>query len=129
MYLDTSVALAHVLTEDRRPPASFWANSFVSSRLLHYEIWTRLHRLGQSKSSGPRTRALLEVVGILEMTPEMLEPVLDGFGDSVRTLDAIHLASMTWMRDQRMAFKLATYDKRLAAAAAKFGVEVMSPER
>jgi len=63
------------------------------------------------------------------MTPEMLEPVLDGFGDSVRTLDAIHLASMTWMRDQRMAFKLATYDKRLAAAAAKFGVEVMSPER
>ncbi|TPW05675.1 MAG: hypothetical protein FD129_2744 [bacterium] len=60
------------------------------------------------------------------MTPEVLESVLDGFGGSVRTLDAIHLATMTWMRDQRMTFQLATYDARLAAAARKLGVDVMS---
>jgi len=62
------------------------------------------------------------------MTPGVLESVLDGFGGSVRTLDAIHLATMAWMRDQRMAFTLATYDKRLAGAAEKLGISVMAIE-
>lgn len=43
IYVDTSVALAHLFAEDRRPPASFWTETLVSSRLLDYEIWTRLH--------------------------------------------------------------------------------------
>ena len=60
------------------------------------------------------------------MTPEVLESILDGFGDSIRTLDAIHLATMTWMRDQRMAFTLATYDRRLAGAAQTLGISVMA---
>ena len=38
IYLDTSVALAWLLTEDRQPPASFWDGTLVSSRLLEYEI-------------------------------------------------------------------------------------------
>ncbi len=43
IYVDTSVVLAHLLTEDRSPPASFWQGNLVSSRLLEYEVWTRLH--------------------------------------------------------------------------------------
>jgi hypothetical protein len=34
IYLDTSVALAHILVEDRVPPASLWSESLVSSRLI-----------------------------------------------------------------------------------------------
>ena len=34
IYLDTSVALAWLLTEDRQPSASFWDGTLVSSRLL-----------------------------------------------------------------------------------------------
>jgi hypothetical protein len=49
-YLDSSVALAHLLVEDRVPPAALWAEPLVSSRLLEYELWTRIHarRLGGS---------------------------------------------------------------------------------
>ena len=36
-------ALAHLLAEDRRPPASLWSETLVASRLLEYEIRTRLH--------------------------------------------------------------------------------------
>jgi len=43
IYVDTSVALAQLLAEDRRPPASLWNETLVASRLLEYELWTRLH--------------------------------------------------------------------------------------
>ena len=50
IYLDTSVALAHLLAEDRRPPEGLWREMLVSSRLLELELWTRLNarRLGAS---------------------------------------------------------------------------------
>ena len=38
IYLDTSVALAHLLAEDRLPPVSLWHETLVSSRLLEYEL-------------------------------------------------------------------------------------------
>lgn len=37
-YLDTSVALAHVLAEDRRPPDELWERTLVSSHLLEFEM-------------------------------------------------------------------------------------------
>ena len=46
IYLDTSIVLAHLLSEDRQPPAAVWDNVLVSSRLIEYETWTRLNRAG-----------------------------------------------------------------------------------
>ena len=43
IYLDTSVALAQLFGETRRPPADLWSQPLVSSRLLEYELWTRVH--------------------------------------------------------------------------------------
>ena len=43
IYLDTSVALAHLLAEDREPAESLWQQPLVSSRLLEYELWTRVN--------------------------------------------------------------------------------------
>ena len=53
IYLDSSVALAHLLVEDRVPPSALWAEPLVSSRLLECEVWTRIHarRLGPFKSA------------------------------------------------------------------------------
>jgi len=34
IYLDTSVALAHLLAEDRSPPSQLWDQTLISSRLL-----------------------------------------------------------------------------------------------
>ena len=56
IYLDTSVALAHLLSEDRNPPSRLWDEDLVSSRLLEYELWMRIHakRLGDTHGDGVR---------------------------------------------------------------------------
>jgi hypothetical protein len=46
IYLDTSVALAQLLAEDRLPAERIWDEQLVSSRLLEYELWNRLHARG-----------------------------------------------------------------------------------
>lgn len=58
-YLDTSVALVHVLAEDRRPPDELWERTLVSSHLLEFEMWTRIHARGLTRSHGEVVRALL----------------------------------------------------------------------
>lgn len=63
IYLDTSVALAHLLAEDRRP-------------------------------------------------------------QPVRTLDALHLASIAYLRQQGQEVELATFDRRMASAAHAMGIRL-----
>lgn len=92
IYLDTPVALTQLLGDDRRPPETLWAESLVSSRLLPYELWTRLHQLGATKSHGEAARDLLARVAIVELAPEVLARALEPFPKPVRTLDALHLA-------------------------------------
>jgi len=50
IYLDSSVALAYRLAEDRFPPDTLWDQPRVSSRLLECEIWNRInaHQLQNS---------------------------------------------------------------------------------
>jgi hypothetical protein len=43
IYLDSSVALAHLLAEDRFPPETLWDRPLVSSRLLECEVWNRIN--------------------------------------------------------------------------------------
>ena len=51
----------------------------------------------------------------------MLARGLLPYARPVRTLDALHLATMDFLRGQGLAPALATYDQRLAAAAAGEG--------
>ncbi|MDI1284321.1 MAG: PIN domain-containing protein [Reyranella sp.] len=122
IYLDTSVALAHMLAEDRAPPPSLWQQSLVSSRLLEYEMWTRLHARGLGRSHGEDARALIGRVALLELAPPILARALDPFPVAVRTLDALHLASIEFLRARGQTIDLATYDERLSAAARALGI-------
>ncbi len=117
IYLDTSVALAHLLAEDRRPPDELWRQPLVSSRLLEYELWIRLHARGLGASHGESARRLVERVALLELLPAILARALEPFPAPVRTLDALHLASADFLRRRGQAIELATYDERLLAAA------------
>lgn len=117
IYLDTSVALAHLLTEDRRAPAALWRESLVSSRLMEYEVWTRLHARGLADSHGEPARALIGRVALLELSPPILARALDAFPIPLRTLDALHLASCAWLRDSGQTVALASYDRRMTAIA------------
>ncbi len=117
IYLDTSVALAHLLAEDKAPPESLWKETLISSRLLEYELWTRVNGRGLGTSHGEAARALLGRVALLELAPPVLSRALDPFPVAVRTLDALHLASLEFLRRQGQRVSLASYDDRMIAAA------------
>ncbi len=124
IYLDTSVALAHLLAEDRRPPEALWDDTLVSSRLLEYELWTPLHARGLSKSHGEAARLLLGRIAMLELAPAVLTRALEPFPGpgSTRTLDALHLASCAYLADHGQMVSLASYDRRMNAAAGAMGI-------
>lgn len=117
IYLDTSVALAQLLAEDRRPPAALWRESLVSSRLLEYELWNRVHARGLGTSHGDLARGLVGRLALLELARPVLARSLEPFPLPVRTLDALHLASADFLRSQGEALRVASYDDRFVAAA------------
>ena len=122
IYLDTSVALAQLLSEDRVPPRKLWEHALVSSRLMEYEIWTRLHSMKLAASHGDSARTLIGRVSLIELAPPVLARALEPFPVPVRTLDALHLASMEFLRSSGQEVRLASYDARLTEAARRLGV-------
>lgn len=117
IYVDTSVVLAHLFAEDRRPPASFWTETLVSSRLLEYETWTRLHAQQATVSRAEAAQEVIARISLLELAPPVLARALDPFPVPVRTLDALHLATCRFLRDRDRHIELASYDRRMADAA------------
>ena len=126
IYIDTSVALAHLLAEDRCPPASLWDRPLVSSRLLEYELWTRIHSRKLSASHADAVRQLLGRIAFLELVPPVLARALESFPVPVRTLDALHLASMDFLRRQKQEIQLASYDERLTQAARRLKIPLVA---
>jgi predicted nucleic acid-binding protein len=121
IYLDTSVALAHLLGEARRPPSSMWKERIVSSRLLEYELRVRLHVYGMTRSHSEAVAKLLRRIHLLEMVPMVLSRALDPFPVPLRTLDALHLASAEFARRRGQTVAVASYDGDIVAAAVGMG--------
>jgi predicted nucleic acid-binding protein len=124
IYLDTSVALAHLLAEDRHPPDAIWTETVVSSRLLEYELWVRVNARGLASSHGEMVRALLARVALVELSATVLARALDPFPAPVRTLDAIHLAAADFLRKQKQDVQMASYDERMLLAAERMGLAI-----
>lgn len=125
IYLDTSVLLAEVLAEDRKPPPSFWRLPRISSRLLEYETLVRLQVYRVEAEYLALARDLLSETALIELSPHVLERALEPFPKVVRTLDALHLASLHYLHSVRaQQVSLATYDERLQAAAMALGVGI-----
>ncbi len=121
IYLDTSVALATLFTEKRAPSASLWAQPLVSSRLLQFEIMNRVY----SRQLGPTlvadAIALVNGVTLLDLTNENMARALKPFPVNVGTLDGLHLATMHFLRENGQTIEVASYDRRMLAAAAALG--------
>ena len=122
IYLDSSVALAYLLAEDRFPSNALWRLPIVSSRLLECEVWTRINARRLQDSHGDAVRGLLDRIAIIEMVPPVLRRALKPFPAPVRTLDAIHLAAIEFIRSQGASVQLASYDERLAGVARLLGI-------
>ena len=117
IYVDTSVVLAQLLAEDKRPRRELWLEPLVTSRLLEYEVWTRLHARGLAGTHGDAARLLLARVAFLELAQPVLARALEPFPVPVRTLDALHLASAMFLRERGYDLVLATFDARMCDAA------------
>jgi predicted nucleic acid-binding protein len=122
IYLDSSVALAQIFAENRRPPEDLWDEPLAASRLLHYEVWNRVHSRRLGRSHGDQVRDLLDAVTVVELTPLVVARALEPFPTPVRTLDALHLATMDFLRDHGQRIELACYDARLVAGARALGI-------
>ena len=129
IYLDSSVALAYLLAEDRFPPDELWDEQLVSSRLLECEIWNRINARRLHRSHGDSVRNLIGRVAMIEMVGPVLERALQPFPVAVRTLDAIYLAALEFVRAQKQDVQLASYDDRLLAAARLLGIAEWSAGR
>jgi predicted nucleic acid-binding protein len=126
IYLDTSVALAHLLAEDRRPAAEFWNQPLIASRLLEYEVKTRLHNLRVPAAGREITDALLQRIALIELVPEVVQRTRTRDLVQLRTLDALHIASIEFLRGQGVTLQLATYDERMRAAARELTIPLYS---
>jgi hypothetical protein len=126
IYLDTSVALAQLLAEDRQPPLDLWNESLISSRLLQYEVWTRIHMRGLAKTHGEFARQLINRVALLDLASPVLARAIEPFPCPVRTLDALHLASMEFLRENGQEIMLATYDSHMLDCARLLRIPIYS---
>ena len=56
-------------------------------------------------------------IAVVEMQPLVLQRALEPFPAPVRTLDALHLASVEFLRAHGQSVVLASYDERMTTAA------------
>lgn len=127
IYLDSSVALAQIRSEERRPSPAFWLQPMTSSRLLQYEVWNRLHAYQLNAYRHGKARRVLDRVRLIEMSGEVLVRALTPFSSPLRTLDGLHLATMAYLEKRGVQARLASYDIRLLGAAAQMGFGTVEP--
>lgn len=96
---------------------------YVSSALLSVEAIRACARYGTAYAR--EARAWLEGIALLPMDGSVLDEAASLEPPTLRSLDAIHLATALSVRDEVGA--LFTYDQRLADAAESHGLPVAQP--
>jgi hypothetical protein len=129
-YLDSSALLKLVLPEretvELRAALAGWPD-WVSSWLSAIECRRAVRRARGNASERARMDHVLASCTLLRVDESSLR-LAETIGSSeLRSLDAIHLACALSIEDYPGAF--VTYDGRLASAARKIGLNVLSPGR
>ena len=123
VYLDSSVVLAHLLSEDRIPTDVLLDQPLASSRLMEYEVRQRFH--SSVPSMDPTLlEPVFERVAFVELVHDVVFRSGSAFPVPVRTLDALHLATADFLRVQGARVSVATYDVRMSHAAQAMGFEL-----
>jgi predicted nucleic acid-binding protein len=135
IYLDSAAAVKLVHAEahstalraflDERPEIGW-----VSSALLEVETFRALARATASADMPSVINdfhTLLDLIDRVEIEPGIRILAQTVNPPTVRTLDAIHLATALRIHDQGRLTSFITYDKRLADAASMAGLAVETP--
>ncbi len=128
IYLDTSAFVKLVWAEPESDALSRFltersATPLVSSVLLTVETRRAVQR--EDPSALARADLLLTRIGRIGMTASVVESASRLPDRSLRSLDAIHLATALLLRDDLDV--IVTYDKRLATVAEAHHLPVGSP--
>ena len=123
-YLDTSAAAKLVVQEVESDALAEWADGpeveLVATLLLETELRRVAHRLGIAQEAAT---AILDRVTLHQLPPSLFHEAGILPGTSLRSLDALHLASAI-----RLGVRgIVTYDDRLAEAALAVGLTVFTP--
>lgn len=126
-YIDTSAFLKLLGTERESELViaavdGEWPR-LVASEILAVEAFRAALRAGGEVPA--EIAGLLRRVVLRPFTPTIRESACRIAPASLRSLDAIHLATALSLRDQVSA--IFTYDKRLAEASADAGLRVLAP--
>jgi uncharacterized protein len=128
IYLDSAAVVKLVHAEPHSPALRAWLDEradtgWVSSVLVEIESFRALARYAPEAAT--RLHPVLDQIDLIGMSPQIrilaqtVRPV------TVRSLDAIHLATALSIRRGLTSF--VTYDKRLLDAAAAAGLPADSP--
>jgi uncharacterized protein len=130
-YVDASVVLRVALSE-ANALAEWERLRPISSELIRVECLRAIERYRWTTQLDPgvlaerRARMLSALKGfdLVAITGPVLERAADPFPVYIGTLDALHLATATIIREEEPNLALATHDAKLGAAARAMGFEV-----
>ena len=71
-------------------------------------------------------RAVIGHVPLIDLAAPVLTRALAPSPVSLPTLDALHIASLEYLRERGLAFELASYDDRMLAAADALRIPVFA---
>lgn len=128
IYLDSSAAVKLAHAEAESQALRDWLGEradtgWVSSVLAEIETYRALAR--HAPAALPRLPAILDQIDLVDLTPSIRARARSVRPVTVRSLDAIHLATALHLRDQLIAF--VAYDSRLADAAQAARLPVAAP--
>lgn len=127
-YVDTSAFLKLVVAEQHSSAMRTWAEAHDGDLFTSHLLTTEALRAARRHSPAALAdaRAGLDVLTIVRLGPEVFERAADLDPAILRSLDAVHLAAALTVGDELDG--IATYDIRLADAAALHGVATVAPE-
>ena len=125
-YLDSSAIVKLALNEPESRALRHYLRRrapLVSSALARVEVTRALLPLGAPASE--RGRAVLDRITLVRITDRVVRTAGELLPADLRSLDALHLATVEELGDQ--VARIVTYDRRLAAAADAIGWTVAAP--
>jgi len=128
VYLDTSALLKLVVAEAESVALSEWLRDWpdqLTSTLARVEALRTLKRKGASKAAFGRAEAVLAALDAIHLDGPVLATAATLKDPLLRSTDALHLACALSIGDVPEA--LVTYDARLASAARRLKIPVVSP--
>lgn len=127
-YLDASAIVKLVAPEPESAALLAYLRSepdVVSSALAKVEVLRAVRRLQHSQRLAQRAEAVLDTIALVAIDDAILARAADQAPTTLRSLDAIHLATALHVREDLDS--MIAYDERLAAAAREAGLNVEIP--